>query len=169
MPQKKDTKRVKSRANGITRISDSLPCICISMCGYICSIYVVIYEYYIPCVALVEHCAYAVCVRVCSAALQEICRELQYVQGLDKSTLIAAAAAVAACCMWHVAAAKTDTSATSAQAPPQSIWPKRKCCDANQTNCLITKILLGSSANANANVNASVSASAIVSASHSFK
>lgn len=134
-----------------------------------------IHEYYIPCVALVEHCAYAVCVRVCSAALQEVCRELQYVQGLDKSTLIAAAAAlaaaVAACCMWHVAAAKTDTSATSAQAPPQSIWPKRKCCDANQTNCLITKILLGSSANANANVNASVSvsASAIVSASHSFR
>lgn len=96
-----------------------------------------------------------------------------FVQGLDKSTLIAVATAVAAvaCCMWHVAAGKTDTSVTSAQAPPQSIWPKRKCCDAIQTNCLITKILLGSSANPkqnlNANVNVSVNVSA--SASHSFK
>lgn len=74
-----------------------------------------------------------------------------FVQGLDKSTLIAAAVAAVACCMWHVAAAKTDTSVTSAQAPPQSIWPKRKCCDAIQTNCLITKILLGSSAKSTSN------------------
>lgn len=76
-----------------------------------------------------------------------------FVQGLDKSTLIAAAVAAVACCMWHVAAAKTDTSVTSAQAPPQSIWPKRKCCDAIQTNCLITKILLGSSAKSTSNAN----------------